>query len=420
MAELSEDRVGEATGWRTAYLIVQGGLSLALYVGLAAVLPAPDFAICAVALGSLVAIQAVADFGVSQAAVAALPNPASVGAALGRLVLEAGIARLVLMGAASALVGSCALALAVPAVARDAILAIGPASALAVVVAGVDGILRADGRFRRPVALVGASRLGALPAVGVGAATGDAEATCAAISGGILLGSLPALHELWRHWSAADGRPAVRPLLRVAAPLGAANLCILASARLNTIVLGATATIASAAVFESAWRVFQVGHYAAGAAATAIAPFVAAGLAEADDRRLALLRRLRRTARATVLGGVALGALIVVLRHPVAAVVSGGPAEPVARSLVLLGVVLPVSLLLLLATVTLSASSTRDRLRVLGAYSAGAVANLLAVLTLAGRSADVAGAAASSMGICVTFAVLAPRLRELLGPIRTG
>ncbi|MDQ3721750.1 MAG: hypothetical protein M3376_01485, partial [Actinomycetota bacterium] len=96
MAELSQDRVGEATGWRYAYLLVQAGLSLALYIGVAAVLPAPDFAICAVALGSLVAIQAVADFGISQAAVAALPNPGTVGPAMARLVLEAGIARLVL------------------------------------------------------------------------------------------------------------------------------------------------------------------------------------------------------------------------------------------------------------------------------------------------------------------------------------
>ncbi|MEA2194907.1 MAG: hypothetical protein QOG42_1341, partial [Solirubrobacteraceae bacterium] len=173
MSDLTDDRVGEATGWRYAYLLAQAGLSLVLYVGLAAVLPAPAFAICAVALGSLVTVQAVADFGFSQAAVVALPNPATVGPAIARPVLEAGVARLVLAGAGVALAGCCLLALAVPAPARSALVAIAPASALSVVVAGVDGILRAGGHFRRPVRLVAASRLGGLAAIAVAAATGD-------------------------------------------------------------------------------------------------------------------------------------------------------------------------------------------------------------------------------------------------------
>jgi O-antigen/teichoic acid export membrane protein len=420
MAELTEDRVGEATGWRYAYLLAQAGLSLLLFVGLAAVLPANAFAVCAVALGSLVAVQAVADFGFSQAALAVLPNPGTVGPAMGRLVLESGIARLVLAGAGAALAGSCLLALAVPQSARLAIVAIAPASALAVVVAGVDGILRAHGRFRRPMLLVGASRLGGLPAIGVAAATSDAAATCAAVSAGIVLGTMPALYELRRHWIAADGRPAIRPLLRVAAPLGASNLCILASARINTIVLGSAASVASAAVFESAWRVFQVGQYALGAAATAIAPFVAAGLSDPKVRGPLLHRRLRRTVLTMTLGGGALGAAIVVLRHPIADVVSGGGADAVARSLVLLGPALPVSLLLLFTTIMLSASSVRDRYWVLGAYATGAGVNLLTVLMLAASSADVAGAAASALGMCATLAVLVPRLREALRAIRSG
>jgi len=420
LAELTDARVGEAIGWRYAYLAAQAGLSLALYIGLAMVLPASAFAICAVALGSLVAVQVVADFGFSQAAVAALPNPATVGPALPRLVLEAGIARLVLAGAVVALAGSCALALAFPPSARMAVVAIGPASALAVVVAGVDGILRAHGRFRRPVLLVGASRLGGLPAIGVAVATGDAEATCAAISAGILLGSTPALLELRRHWRAADGRAAVRPLLRVAAPLGASNLCILASARVNTIVLGSTASIASAAVFESAWRVFQVGQYALGAAATAVAPFVAAGISDPEARGTLLRRRLRRTALVMAVGGSAVGAAIVLMRHPIADVVAAGEPDAVARSLVLLAPALPISLLLLLATVTLSASSRRDRTWVLRAYAAGASVNVLALLGLAGSSPDVAGAAASALGLCVTLAVLAPRCKGMLAEVRTG
>jgi O-antigen/teichoic acid export membrane protein len=314
----------------------------------------------------------------------------------------------------------CLLALAVPESARWAIVAIAPASGLSVVVAGVDGILRADGRFRRPVWLVGISRLGGLPAVGVAAATGDATATCAAISGGILLGSAPALLELRRRWRAADGRPAMAALLRVAAPLGASNLCIVASARINTIVLGGTASLASAAAFEGAWRVFQAGQYALGAAATAVAPFVAAALSDPARRGPSLHRGMRKTALVVGICGAALGAAIVALRHPVADLVSSGGADGVARSLALLGPALPVGLLLLFATVTLSAASARDRLWVLGAYAAGAAVNLVAVLMLSGGSADIAGAAASALGMCVTLAVLAPRLIALFARIRAA
>ena len=383
-----------------------------LYVGLAAVLPGREFAICAVALGALVAVQAVADFGFSQAAIAALPNPGTLGTILPRPVLEAGIARLVLAGALAAMAGSCAVALAVPPSARVALLAIGPASALSVVVAGLDGILRAGGDFRRPVLIVAASRLGALPAIGVAAWTQDAVTTCVAISGGILLGSAPALRALWRYATARDGAPATRPLLRMAAPLGLANLCILASARVNTILLGGVASLASAAAFESAWRVFQFGQYALGAAASAVAPFVAAGLS--GDRDASLHRRLRRTVLIMALGGCVLGAAIVLLRQPIAALVTGGASEAVARSLVPLGVVLPAGLLLLFATLALSAASSRDRRRVLAAYATGAVVNVVVLLALAGSSPDIAGALASSASICVTLAMLVAPFRRLL------
>jgi O-antigen/teichoic acid export membrane protein len=376
------------------------------------VLPAGAFNVCAVALGALVAVQAVADFGFSQAAVAALPNPGTLGRELPRDVLEAGIARLVVGGGGTALAGGCALALAVPANARPALVAIGPASALAVVVAGVDGILRARGEFRRPVLLVGASRLGALPAIGAGAATGSALLTCAVVSGGILIGSAPALAELRRCWRAADGRPAVRPLLRVAAPLGASNVCILASARINTIVLASAASVSSAAAFESAWRVFQAGQYVLGAAASAVAPFVAAGLS--DDPGRLLHRRLRRTTWTMVLGGGLLGAAVVVLRHPLADLVAGGASDPVARSLLVLGAVLPASLLLLFATLALSAASARDRSWVLASYAAGAVVNVVVLLALERSSADTAGAAASAAAICVTLAILVLPFRRLL------
>ena len=420
MADLSDDRVGEATGWRYTYLLVQAGLSLVLFVALAATLPGVAFEICALALGSLVAVQAVADFGISQAAMVALPNPATLGPAPARAVLEAAIARLVVAGAGAALVIGCLLALAVPESARLAIVAIAPASALSVVVAGVDGILRADGRFRRPVWLVGASRAGGLPAIGVAAATHDAAGTCAAISLGILVGSAPALRELARWWRAADGRPATRGLLRVAAPLGVSNLCIVASARINTIVLGATASLSSAAVFESAWRVFQAGQYALGAAATALAPFVAAGLSSPANHGARLHRRLRRTMVIVTLGGGAVGAAIVALRHPISDIVASDGADGVARSLVLLGPALPVGLLLLFATVALSASSSRDRLWVLGAYAAGAAVNVVCVLVLSRDAPDTAGAAASALGMCATLAVLVPRLLGLFARVRAA
>jgi hypothetical protein len=100
--------------------------------------------------------------------------------------------------------------------------------------------------------------------------------------------------------------------------------------------------------------------------------------------------------------------------------VSGGGADAVARSLVILGPALPVGLLLLFATITLGAASARDRLWVLGAYAAGASVNLVSVALLATGSPDVAGAAASALGMCVTLAIVAPRLKAMLGRIRTG
>ena len=414
--DLSDARLAEATGWRYAYLTVQAGLSLGLYVGLAAVLPGPAFAVCAVALGALVVVQAAADFGFSQAAVAALPNPATLGPILPRAVLESGVARLVTGGAAVALGLSCAVALMVPAQARGALIAIGPASALAVVMAGVDGILRAGGRFRRPVLLTGLSRLGALPAIGVAAATKDAQLTCIAISAGILAGSLPAIRELRRRWLGADGRAAVRPLLRAGAPLGLSNLFILAGARANTLVLGGIASISSAAVFESAWRVFQAGQYVLGAAATAVGPFVAAALSE--GRRSALHARLRRTASVVTCGGAAIAAAIVLLRHPLADAVSGGDSEPVVASLVILAPVLPASLLLLFATVSLSAVSSHERAWIFTAYGAGALVNLVAVIVLADGSPSTAGAWASAAGVCVSLVVLGPRFALLFRDLR--
>ena len=185
-------------------------------------------------------------------------------------------------------------------------------------------------------------------------------------------------------------------------------------------MLGGVASIASAAVFESAWRVFQAGQYALGAAATAIAPFVAAGLSDPVRRGPLLHRRLRRTLLTMILGGGVLGAAIVVLRHPIADVVFSGGADGVARSLVLLGPALPVGLLLLFATVTLSASSSRDRLWVLGAYAAGAAVNLVGVFALSASSPDIAGAAASALGMGVTLTILAPRLIELFARIRAA
>lgn len=336
---LSVQRLREAILWRYGYMVVQGGLSLGLYVALARILPASVFPACATALGVVVITQAAADFGLSQAVVAVLPNPASLKRTFVGVDLNSGVALAFLLAGAGAILLSLATAAFVPESAATAVVAVAPAAAIAVAVAGTDGILRAEGEFRRPVLIVGMSRLGSFAGVPVAAVSGSATTTCIGLSAGTVLCSLPALALLAGRLRRGDPRRTVGPFVGAAAPLGLSNLAIIASARLNTVILGGVASLRAAAVFEGSWRLFQVGQYAIGAAPTAAAPFIAHALAK--RRRDELGHALRRAAVFIALGGGAFALVLIVARRPLDAAFFGTLGPPIGRSVLWLAPVLP-------------------------------------------------------------------------------
>jgi O-antigen/teichoic acid export membrane protein len=332
-------RLPAATAWRFAYLIAQGGLSLALFAILAHVLPTHAFAATAVAQGALVIAQAVGDFGLSQAAVTALPTrirerPSRQGELL------RGASSSYAVAAVMALAATLLAVLVVPAAARLPVALIAPAGAVTVLVSGADGILRAQGEFRRPPILVTISRLGGFAGVAAAVVDRTAIATCAAIAAGTVVASMPAAMVLYRTFRASD-RGRSRDLRRAAIPLGLAELCMIASGRLDTILLSAIAGALAGAGFESTWRAYQLAQYVVGGLASAAAPFIAdAWGAGRSDQALMLIRRVGLVVLAA---GIALGMGLLLLGGPASRILFGGLGPAVARALPPLAVVTPLS-----------------------------------------------------------------------------
>lgn len=418
---LTRDRIPEATAWRYGYLVVQGGLSLLLYLVLAAALSTDAFNAAATALGVLVIAQAISDFGFSQAAVAVLPNPLAYGRVVNSEDMDAGAAAAFLVGSIAAAMLCCLAALAVPSAGRLPVVLVAPAAATSVLLAGLDGLLRSRGDFSRPILYVTLSRLAAFCAVPVAFATESASLTCAAVSAGSLLGAAPALRDTTRVIRSGDPRPTTVPFLRAAAPLGVSNLMIVGGTRVNTIVLAASASLTAAAVFESAWRLFQLGQYLIGGAATAVAPFIASALARGE--RLEVRRLIVRWAGALLAAACLFGGALLALRGPVCDAAFGGLGGAVSRALIPLAIVLPLNVLLLLATVTQAARSSHDRVLVMLAYAAGAVVNLALVVALKRSDPMLAGSLAVASGITIAMGVVAVRFVPLLrsvDPARHG
>ena len=114
-------------------------------------------------------------------------------------------------------------------------------------------------------------------------------------------------------------------------------------------------------------------------------------------------------------GGCVLGAAIVLLRHPLADLVTGGASGPVARSLVPLGIVLPAGLDAAVRDADAQRRvQPRPPPRARGLRGRRGRQRACVLLALAGSSPDVAGAAASSVSICVTLAILVAPFRRLL------
>jgi O-antigen/teichoic acid export membrane protein len=306
----------------------------------------------------------------------------------------------------------------VPGEAAGAVVAVAPTAGIAVAVAGTDGILRAEGEFRRPVLIVTASRLGAFAAVPLAAASGSATLTCIGISAGTVVCSLPALRLLVARLRAGVGRKTVRAFAGVAAPLGVSNAAIVASARLNTVILGGIATLRAAAVFESAWRLIQVGQYAFGGAPTAAAPFIASAL---SGRRIKELRHtLRRTGLMVIVGGGMFAGALIVARGPLDRALFGTLGPSIGRSLLWLAPALPLNLLMLLMSIALASVSSADRRWIAVAYVAGAGVNLAVLLAIVHSDPDVAGSVAAASGILATTLILGARLLALLTRLGLG
>jgi len=406
-------RLPAATAWRFVYLIAQGGLSLALFSVLAHVLPTSAFAATAVAQGALVIAQAVGDFGLSQAAVTVLPaRIATEPSRTGELLR--GAASSYAVAALAAFVVTLLAALVVPAAARIPILLIAPAGAVTVLVSGADGLLRAQGEFRRPPLLVTVSRLGAFAGVGVAIVDPSAPATCAGIAVGTVVASLPAVLVLYRSYHASD-RGRSRDLRQASVPLGFAELCTIASGRLDTILLSAIAGTLAGAGFEATWRIFQLAQYVVGGLATAVAPFIADAYGSGRyDEELALIRRVGLI---VLTAGVALGTGLVLFGGPLSRVLFGGLGHAVARALPPLAILTPLSFLGFFSLVVL-ATSPADRWWILPANAVGAVVNVVLVLLLApGRGLD-GTTLACAIGLGAAAALLIARLFVMAARLR--
>lgn len=405
MHALDATRLRAATAWRFAYLVAQGGLSLTLFAVLAHVLPTRAFAATAIAQGVLVIAQAIGDFGLSQAAVTALP--ARIAAEPEREgELLRGAASSYAVAAAAAFAVTLLAALVVPASARLPIVLIAPAGAVTVLVSGADGLLRARGQFRLPPVLVTVSRLGAFAGVGTALIDRSAAAACAGITAGTVIASLPAASVLYRAYRASD-RGRARDLRRAAIPLGFAELCTIASGRLDTVVLSAISGALVGAGFEATWRVYQLAQYVVGGLATAAAPFIADAYGSGrPDRALALIRRVGLVVFAA---GVVLGAGLLLAGGPVSRILFGHLGAAVAAALPPFAVLTPLSFLGFFSLVVL-ATSPADRWWILPATAVGAAVNLALVLAIAPGHGLSGGTLACAIGLGAGSLILLARL----------
>ncbi len=414
MSTFTVDRLPRATAWRFAFLVSQGGMSLLLFSVLAHVLSASEFAPTAIAQGVLVIAQAVSDFGLSPAAVIALPSLLAK-RPQDRPDLMRGASAIFMVGAGGAVVLVLLAVAVISPAARLPVALIAPASAMAVLVAGSDGLLRAVGEFRRPVLLVSLSRAGAFVGVLAAARTGSASWTCAGISLGTVLASLPAMALLIRRYRGGT-RALSREFVRTALPLGFGDLFMVAGGRMNTILLSAISGTVAGAGFEGTWRLYQLSQYVVGGLATGAAPFMAHALGAGRHRDLA--RILRRVGTLTILSGLALGAGTYFARGPVSDFLFGPLGHQVAGAIGPLAALTPISFAGFLATIVL-ASSAGDRWAIVAASALGAAINLILVIVLAPthglRGATLAcaiGLGVTQIGLLLQLGRLMRRLRE--------
>jgi O-antigen/teichoic acid export membrane protein len=266
------------------------------------------------------------------------------------------------------------------------------------------------------VTLVAASELGGFVAVPVAAATGSAIWACAAMSVGTLVGAAGSLVVLLRFRRAGTGaKPAFASFVRASVPLGLSQVFIALGTRADTLLAGAVSGLLAASTFEGSWRTYQLGQYAAGAVATASAPFVADALGA--GRHAEAVRLLRRLIGGLFLIGIAVSAVLYIARNPIARVLTGTLAGPVSGVLPVVAVVSPVAAIGLVAFYTLISQEGQRRF-VLTASAVGAAVNIV----LAGALARGLGARGvmigCTCGLVVTNVMLLLRLASLVRHLR--
>lgn len=387
------------------YLFAQAGISFITFAGLALLLSTREFAPASVALGVVVIAGALADLGLSPTTISVLPA---------RLALMPEASAQILSGAAKAFYWAAGVALLLPLIvipgldhsSRLCVLAIAPAAPAYVFVAAADSILRTGGEFRRPVLLVGLSRLGGWAALPTAAVTGSGPWSCAAVTFGTLAATAPAFRFVARV-RAADPTASAGDTVRTSLPLGLSQVFVVLGGRADTVILGTAVSAAAAAAFETAWRFFQIGQYFAGAVSTGVAPFL--GDALGRHRRDELDRLLLRALAIVTVAGFLFSGLTLVLRRPITELLVGDVAAGAASALLPLALVSPLAFAGFVGTIALSMSRS-DRRIILVANVLGATTNLaLALILIPHHHAAGAGVAAAT-GLVVTQTVILGRL----------
>jgi O-antigen/teichoic acid export membrane protein len=405
MNRLAPARALRGTLWRFAYLAAQAGFSLITFVGLALILPTREFAPASVALGVLVIAGALADLGLSSASISVLPS---------RIARQPEARAEILSGAVKAFYLAASLALFIPLITlpgldrtvRFCVLAIAPAAPAYVLVSGADTILRATGEFRRPVLLVTLNRLGGALALPIAAITSSGVWSCAAAAIGTLLATFPS-YRLLAHVRALAPGAASRPTVHAALPLGISQIFIVLGGRANTVIVSSVVSATAAAAFETAWRLFQIGQYFAGAVATGIAPFL--GDALGRDRRADLDRLLFRALAIVAGGGLLFCVLIILIRQSVSDLLVGDLGKETAAALLPLAIVSPLAFAGFVGTVVLSMSGA-DRRVILFANGFGAALNLGLAFPLTSSHGAPGAAVASACGLAASQAIILSRV----------
>ncbi|MDQ8047235.1 MAG: hypothetical protein REI11_21695 [Patulibacter sp.] len=401
-------RTPHLVAWRMLYLVVQAGSSIAVAALVSSATSAATASAFLVAQGTVVAVQTIADLGLSQSATTWLANAREQDPDTGgelTAALLAGALRTALL-ATVAVAASGLLLLGEPGV-SGALLLCAPLAGCALVIAALDGTLRSTGDIRTPVRLAVCSRTGMFAGTAVGVVLSDSAAVIAlACSATTVLATGPAIRRLWLGRARRDvWRRHRRAVLAACLPIGASQLAVVMTARITTPLAAGVAGVTVAGAFEIAWRLFQVSQYALGGPLTALAPRIA--VEQARGERHTLIRSL--------LVAAALGTLAIPVTYVVAPFVSdliaGDLSDPTTDALRILAVAVPFSLVILPSSFVLASRSATHRWTLAGASALGAVTNVALTVAIPVTHFNVAvGPTAGSIvsGVLLTYAALRP------------